>query len=46
MSIATDEGWLYLTAVIDLFSRPVVGWSTTEHMAGKRGDRRAAYGVV
>jgi len=30
--IATDEGWLYLTGVIDLFSRQVVGWSMTEHM--------------
>ena len=30
--IATDEGWLYLTAVIDLFSRQVVGWSMKEHM--------------
>ena len=30
--IATDEGWLYLTAVIDLFSRQVVGWSMSEHM--------------
>jgi transposase InsO family protein len=25
--IATDEGWLYLAVVIDLFSRKVVGWS-------------------
>jgi len=25
--IAIDEGWLYLAAVIDLFSRQVVGWS-------------------
>lgn len=30
--IATDEGWLYLTAVLDLFSRQVVGWSMTDHM--------------
>ena len=30
--IATDEGWLYLSAVIDLFSRQVVGWSMKEHM--------------
>lgn len=30
--IATDEGWLFLTAVIDLFSRHVVGWSMTSHM--------------
>ena len=26
--IATDEGWLYLAVVIDLFSRQVVGWAT------------------
>ncbi len=30
--IATDEGWVYLAAVIDLFSRQVVGWSMKEHM--------------
>jgi transposase InsO family protein len=30
--ISTDEGWLYLAAVIDLFSRQVVGWSMQPHM--------------
>ena len=30
--IATDEGWLYLAAVIDLYSRQVVGWSMQSHM--------------
>lgn len=30
--IATDEGWLYLAAVIDLHSRQVVGWSLQPHM--------------
>ncbi len=30
--IATDEGWLYLTVVIDLFSRQMVGWSMQPHM--------------
>lgn len=30
--IATDEGWLYLAAVIDLFSRHVAGWSIKPHM--------------
>jgi len=25
--ISTDEGWLYLAVVIDLFSRRIVGWS-------------------
>lgn len=28
----TDEGWLYLAVVIDLFSRQVVGFSMSEHM--------------
>ena len=30
--IATDEGWRYLAAVIDLFSGQVVGWSMQAHM--------------
>ena len=30
--IATDEGWVYLAVVIDLFSRQVVGWSLREDM--------------
>lgn len=29
----TEEGWLYLAVVIDLFSRQVVGWSMSERMA-------------
>jgi putative transposase len=30
--IATDEGWLFLAVVIDLFSRQVVGWSLREEI--------------
>jgi transposase InsO family protein len=30
--IKTDEGWLYLAVVIDLFSRQIVGWSMADHM--------------
>ena len=30
--IATDEGWLFLAVVIDLFSRQVRGWSLREDM--------------
>jgi transposase InsO family protein len=30
--IPTDEGWLYLAAVIDLCSRKIVGWSMADHM--------------
>ncbi|MFZ0393548.1 MAG: IS3 family transposase [Silvibacterium sp.] len=30
--IATEEGWLFLAVVIDLFSRKVVGWSMRQDM--------------
>lgn len=28
----TDEGWLYLAVIIDLYSRRVVGWALSERM--------------
>ena len=31
-SIGTDEGWLYLAVVLDLYSRKVVGWSMSDRM--------------
>jgi transposase InsO family protein len=30
--IPTQEDWMYLAVVIDLFSRNVVGWSMAKHM--------------
>jgi putative transposase len=30
--VTTEEGWLYLAAVMDLHSRQVVGWSMQPHM--------------
>jgi putative transposase len=30
--IPTDEGWLFLAIILDLFSRKIVGWSMREHM--------------
>ena len=30
--IRTDEGWLYLAAVLDLYSRRVIGWSMADHL--------------
>ena len=31
----TEEGWLYLAVVMDLYSRMVVGWSLSERMTSK-----------
>lgn len=33
--IWTDEGWLYLAVVMDLYSRIIVGWSMFERMTTK-----------
>ena len=30
--INTQEGWLYLASVLDLYSRMVVGWAMADHM--------------
>ncbi len=30
--IATKQGWMYLTVIIDLFNRKVVGWSFSENL--------------
>ncbi len=31
-AIWTDEGWLYLAGVLDVFSRRIVGWAMDDHM--------------
>jgi putative transposase len=30
--VHTEEGWLYVAAVLDLYSRKIVGWSMCEHL--------------
>ena len=38
--IWTAEGWLYVSAVIDLFSRRVVGWSMSASMTAQLKTER------
>lgn len=33
--IATEEGWLYLAVVLDLYARRIVGWAMSERMTAK-----------
>ncbi len=33
--IQTDEGWLYLAVLIDLYSRAVVGWAMSDRMTAQ-----------
>ena len=30
--VETKEGWLYLAAILDLYSRKIVGWAMSEHI--------------
>lgn len=30
--VATDEGWLYLAVILDLYSRAIVGWAMSDRM--------------
>ena len=30
--VETDQGWLYLAAVMDLYSRRIVGWAMADHL--------------
>jgi putative transposase len=36
--VPTEEGWLYLATVIDLYSRKIVGWSMSERMKAALGE--------
>ena len=35
LCVETAEGWLYVAAIIDLFSRRVVGWSMNAEMTAQ-----------
>ena len=44
--IDTAEGWLYLAAVLDLFSRRVVGWAMDEHMEASLAQQAWSMAVL
>jgi len=53
--VSTQEGWLYLAVVIDLYSRRVIGWSISKRMTSDlvskallmaQGQRRVSKGVI
>ncbi|NMB83458.1 MAG: IS3 family transposase [Ignavibacteria bacterium] len=53
--ISTEEGWLYLAAVIDIYSRKVIGWQLDKHMGSDLAekalknallDRRVEEGII
>lgn len=44
--IWTAEGWLYAAAVMDPYSRRIVGWSMSDTMQARDGERCLADGFV
>ena len=53
--ISTEEGWLYLAAVIDIYSRKVIGWQLEKRMSSELVekalqnalmDRRVEKGII
>ena len=44
--LSTDSGWLYLTAVLDLWDRKVVGWSMAEDLTTKHVCRALEMAVA
>lgn len=44
--IPTDEGWLYLAAVVDIFSRKVVGWAMDTTMTSELVERALEAALV
>ncbi|MFT6245996.1 MAG: transposase InsO family protein [Crocinitomicaceae bacterium] len=44
--IETTNGWVYLTEIIDLFDRKVIGWSLSEDMTAAKTIIKAWYAAV
>ena len=44
--VETEDGWVYLTVIIDLFDRKVVGWSLSEDMTAENTVIAAWYAAI
>lgn len=44
--VKTQQGWLYLAVVFDIFSRMIVGWAMDKHIDAKLVDEALRMGVV
>jgi putative transposase len=44
--IETDEGWLYLAAIMDLFSRKIVGWAMRDHLRTELASTALAMAIT
>ena len=43
--IPTREGWLFLAAILDLFSRKIVGWSMGERLTSELAQRALKHAI-
>jgi putative transposase len=42
--VHTDEGWLYVAAIKDLFNKKIAGWAMMEHMRSIRDREKRSVG--
>jgi transposase InsO family protein len=41
----TWEGWLFLAAIVDVFSRRIVGWAVADHLLTELALEALGYGA-
>jgi putative transposase len=44
--VPTDQGWLYLAVVLDLFSRRIVGWAMADHLRTELATEALAMAIA
>src|ERR1700759_543382 len=44
--VETDQGWLYLATVMDLYSRKIVGWAMADHLRAELPSAALAMAIA